>query len=126
MSRTELFVPSIVLDKTSSVSLHQQIYHQIARAIRMDAIHYEARLPSTRVMSKLLRVSRNTVLAAYENLAADDLLRGERGAGMRINRSASFPQVTLFGLQQVIRAASYPARVLDLADTDGNSLYIRF
>ena len=124
--RPELFVPPIVLDKASSVSLHRQIYHQIARAIRSDAVHYEARLPSTRVMARLLRVSRNTVFAAYEDLAADDLVRGERGAGMRINRSAPVPEVTLFGLQHVIRAASYPARVLALADPDGNSLYICF
>ena len=122
--RRELFVPSIVLDRASGIPLHRQIHGQIARAIRGGAIHNEARLPSTRVMARLLRVSRNTVLAAYEDLAADDLLRGERGAGMRVNHGPSAPEMTWFGLRHVIRAAGYPARVLVLEDTDGNSLYI--
>jgi len=121
--RLQLFVPPIVLDRASSLPLHRQIHHQIAQAIRGGAIDYEARLPSTRVMAGLLRVSRNTVLAAYDALAADDLARGERGSGMRVgaggNRGPS-------GLRQVIRAAGYPARVLALADPDGTPLIINF
>jgi len=124
--RPRLFVPPIMLDKASSVSLHRQIYRQIARTIRSGEINYEARLPSTRVMARLLRVSRNTVLAAYDDLAADDLVTGEKGAGMRVNRSAPVPEVTWVSLQHVIRAAGYPAQVLALADTDGNPLYIRY
>ena len=117
--RPELFVPPVVLNKASSVTLHRQIRDQIALAIRSDAIRYEARLPSTRVMARLLGVSRNTVLAAYEDLAAEDLVRGVTGSGMQINRAVP-------GLRQVIRAAGYPARVLNLEDSDGNSLYMRF
>ena len=77
-------------------------------------------------MARLLGVSRNTVLAAYDDLAAEDLVRGRRGSGMRVNRSATVPEVTWFGLRQVIRAANYPARVLALADPDGNALYVHF
>jgi len=102
--------------------LYRQIHRQIARAIRGGAVHYEARLPSTRVMAKLLGVSRNTVLAAYDELAAEGLLRGERGAGMRIGSIVK----TSLGLRQVIRAAGYPARVLALADPDGNPLLINY
>jgi DNA-binding transcriptional MocR family regulator len=85
-----------------------------------------ARLPSSRTMARLLGVSRNTVLAAFDDLAADDLLRGERGAGMRVQGGAAAPEVTWFGLQQVIRAAGYPARVVTLADPDGNPIYLRY
>jgi len=102
--------------------LHRQIHRQIAQAIRSGAIQYEARLPSTRIMARLLAVSRNTVLAAYEDLAADGLVQGERGAGMRVNGTAT----ASFGLRHVIRAARYPARVLSTADPDGNPLYINF
>ncbi len=108
------------------VPLPRQIYNQISRAIRSGATPGEARLPSTRVFARLLRVSRNTVLAAYDDLAADELICGETGAGMRVNGSAAVPGVTLFGLQHVIRGAHYPARALALADPDGNPLYIRF
>jgi DNA-binding GntR family transcriptional regulator len=120
--RPELFVPPIELDRKSGMPLHRQIHRQIAQAVRGGAIQYEARLPSTRIMARLLDVSRNTVLAAYEGLAADGLVQGERGAGMRVIGTAT----TLFGLRHVIRAASYPTRVLGVADPDGNPLYINF
>jgi len=120
--RLELFVPPISLDRASKVPLHRQIHLQIAPAIRSGSIQYAARLPSTRIMAGLLGVSRNTVLAPYEDLAADGLARGERGAGMRVNGAAT----ASFGLRHVIRAASYPTRVLAVADPDGNPLYINF
>jgi GntR family transcriptional regulator/MocR family aminotransferase len=114
----------IALDRDSGVPLHRQIYRQIERAIHAGAIHNGARLPSTRVMAKILRVSRNTVLAAYDDLAAANLLRAERGAGMRVC-SGALPEMTLYGLRQVIRAAGYPVKVLAFEDSDGNPLYLR-
>jgi DNA-binding transcriptional regulator YhcF (GntR family) len=121
--RLPLFVPPIVLDRASPLPLHRQIHTQIAQAIRGGAMDYEARLPSTRVMATLLGVSRNTVFAAYDNLAADDLERGERGSGMRIN---AYREGAPSGLRHVIRAARYPARVLTLSDPDGNPLNVNF
>jgi DNA-binding transcriptional MocR family regulator len=122
--RREFFVPQIVLDRGATTPLHRQIYRQITAAIRGGVIHSEARLPSTRVMARLLGVSRNTVLAAY-----DDLIRGERGAGMRVigigNGSAKLVGQAWFGLRSVIRAAGYPTRVLRFEDRDGNALYIQ-
>jgi GntR family transcriptional regulator/MocR family aminotransferase len=73
--RPELFVPPITLDRASKIPLHRQIRHQIAQAVSGGHIQYEARLPSTRVMARVLDVSRNTVLAAYEDLAVDGLVR---------------------------------------------------
>jgi DNA-binding GntR family transcriptional regulator len=126
VSRPKLFVPSVTLDRASSTPLQRQIYGQIAQAIRGSAIPGGVRLPSSRVLARLLGVSRNTVLAAFEDLAADDLLRGEKGAGMRVHGGAVAPEVTWFGLKQVIRAAGYPARVVALADPDGNPIYLRY
>jgi DNA-binding GntR family transcriptional regulator len=122
--RAKVFVPSITLDKESGAPLHRQIYAQIAQAIRGGDVPSGACLPSSRVMARLLGVSRNTVLAAFDDLAADDLLRGERGAGMRVQGSA--PEVTWFGLRQVIRESGYPARVVTLSDADGNPIYIQY
>jgi DNA-binding transcriptional regulator YhcF (GntR family) len=121
-----LFLPAIILERDSTIPLHRQIYRQIALAIRGGAIHSGARLPSTRWMAGFLDVSRNTVLAAYDDLAADDLVRGMRGSAMRVIGRAPFPEVTLFALRRVMREASYPARILGLADPDGNPLYINF
>ena len=130
MSRRKLFMPSIAVDKASisrpRAPLHSQIYAQIAEAIRGGAIPGGARLPSSRTMARMLGVSRNTVLAAFDDLAADGLLRGERGAGMRVQNGAPTPEVTWFGLRRVIRASGYPARVVSLADPDGNPIYLSF
>ena len=122
----KVFVPSVTLDKMSEVPLSRQIYGQIARSIRGGNIPGGARLPSSRMMARLLGVSRNTVLAAFDDLAADDLLRGEKGAGMRVRNGAPPAEVTWFGLKQVIRAAGYPARVVELTDPDGNPIYLRY
>lgn len=126
MRRHDLFVPAIVPDRNSAVPLSAQIYKEIAQAIRSGAAPHHHRLPSTRILSSLLQVSRNTVLAAYDELVADGLIEGQRGACMRINATGSTPGVTLFGLHGVIRDAHYPARVLSVTDPDGNPLYIRF
>lgn len=126
MPRTgKCFVPSIALDQASATPMHRQIYCQIAAAIRDGAIPNGTRLPSSRMMAGILGVSRNTVLAAFDDLAADGLLRGERGAGMWVQSAAS-PEVTWFGLKRVIREAGYPARVVTLTDQDGNPLYLRY
>ena len=108
----------------SEVPLSRQIYGQIAEAIRGGVIPSGSRLPSSRVLARMLGVSRNTVLAAFDDLAADDLLRGERGAGMRVQ--GGVPEVTWFGLKQVIRASGYPAKLVALADPDGNPIYLRY
>ena len=69
--RPKLFVPSITLDKASTAPLHRQIHSQITQAIRGGAIPGGVRLPSSRTMARLLGVSRNTVLTAFDDLAAD-------------------------------------------------------
>jgi GntR family transcriptional regulator/MocR family aminotransferase len=124
--RDDMFVPQIVLDRTSEIPLHTQIRHQIAEAIRDGAVRNGVRLPSTRLLAKLLRVSRNTVFTAYEELAADDLIRGERGAGMRVHDGSTAPEVSWVAVKRVIETANYPAKVVAFEDPDGNPLYVRF
>ena len=124
--RDDMFVPPIVLDRASEIPLHRQIRHQLAHAIRDGVVRNGARLPSTRLLAKLLRVSRNTVFTAYEELAADDLIRGERGAGMRVNHGSTAPEVSWVAVNRVIDAANYPAKIVAFGDPDGNHLYVRF
>jgi GntR family transcriptional regulator/MocR family aminotransferase len=120
----DLFLPSIILDRAASAPLHQQLRHQFARAIRSGTADGR-RLPSTRLLARLAGVSRNTVLAAYDDLAADGLIRGRRGAGMLIVAGANRGRVAL-DLQRLLREAQYPARSMTVIDPDGTTLYLTY
>lgn len=122
MRRTrQFFLPPIELDREASIPLHRQISTQIARAFRGGADE-GARLPSSRMLATLLGVSRNTVLTAYDELAADGLIRGRRGAATIVGRrSASLPDVL-----RLLRDAQYPSRTLTITDPDGAELYLNY
>ena len=122
--RSDFMVPQVRLDKGCGLPAREQLRRQIAEAIRSGALSPGARIPSSRLMARLLQVSRNTVLSAYDDLVAEALLEPERGAGMRVGCGAPGRGLSLFGLRSVIRAAHFPARVLRFADPDGNSLYL--
>jgi DNA-binding GntR family transcriptional regulator len=118
--RRDFFLPPIVLDRASPVPLHAQLQTQFATAILRDAAD-GGRLPSTRTLARIFGVSRNTVLTAYDELAAKGLIRGQHGLGMFVStkeRQALPP----FDLRGVLREAQYPARTVHVADVDGNSL----
>lgn len=105
--RPRLYVPHVVLDHTSGVPMHRQVYRDIAQAIRDGAVFHDARLPSTRVMANLLGVSRNTVLKAYDDLAADGLIEGKHGSGTRVRQHSVPPAPSWFGLRQVIQSRAF-------------------
>ena len=117
--REDLFLPPVVLDRAAPEALHIQIYRQVAAAI-VQATAGQTRLPSTRMWSALLGVSRNTVLAAYDELAADGLIEGSRGAGMFLRANLGARP------RNLVRAAHFPERTALLPDPDGNPLYINF
>jgi DNA-binding transcriptional regulator YhcF (GntR family) len=120
----DLVVPTLALDRGSSRPLHAQVSRQIAQAIRSGAFD-GMRLPSTRLLARLLGVSRNTVMTAYDDLVAAGLITGRRGAGMLVaaTRAAGIPA---FDLHCVLRQAHYPARTLRVVDPDGSDVYLSF
>lgn len=121
--KRNMFVPQLALDRACREPLHKQLFDQIAESIRRGEIEPGARLPSTRVLSKLLGISRNTVLAAYDALVSEDWIRGECGSGMRV---AGKPGLRSVGLRRTIREAQYPARTAAITDPDGNPLYLNY
>ena len=116
--------PEINLDRsTHAPTLRRQIEQQLASAIRNGALPSGARLPSSRVMAKLLGVSRGTVVDAYESLLAAGLLAASAGSAIRIARSATrVPNLT--NLARTVKAAHYPVRVCRVDDPDGTALYL--
>ena len=120
--RAPFLLPPIDLDRSSATPLYEQLRAQLAAAVRGTA-RAGTRLPSTRLLARLLGVSRNTVLMAYEELAADGLIAGRRGTAMVIapqRRGAMNHSDPV----RLLREAQYPTRTFPFADPDGASLYV--
>ena len=61
--------------------LHRQVYDRVQQTIREGHLKAGDRLPSTRALAAELGVSRNTVMAAFEQLIAEGYLEGQAGSG---------------------------------------------
>lgn len=80
----------LLLDHTSSVPLHRQIYQWMRRAILDGQLQPGQRLPSTRTLASELGVSRNTASTAYEELQAEGYIERTVGSGTKVTHF--FPQ----------------------------------
>ena len=114
------FLPGLAVDRRASASLHRQIADQVARAIQSGQLLAGERLPSTRAVARLLGISRNTVIAAYEELAARELLEARRGGGMHVPSAAAHRPLTMLHRSRI------PVRKITVCDVDGNPLYLTF
>jgi len=116
------------LGRESNRTLRQQIYDALRRAILDGKLPAGSAVPSTRALAASLRVSRNTILWAYEALLADGLLVTRKGSGTKVRVPETthrpFPERQAFDLWAALRAAHYPATAQAFADPDGNPLYI--
>ena len=72
-------VDSVILDRGCGRSLHRQLYERLRRMIETTALPPGASLPATRTLAQDLGLSRNTVIAAYDQLALEGFLRVSRG-----------------------------------------------
>ena len=121
--RRDVVIPPICLDRESPAPLRRQLRGQIAAAIQKGTFT-GGRLPSTRLLARSLGVSRNTVLAAYDELVADGYLEGRAGTGMVLTSSPRTPPA--LDPARLLREAQYPARVATCADQDGTPIYISY
>jgi DNA-binding transcriptional regulator YhcF (GntR family) len=117
-------LPEITLDRSSRQPLREQIHSQIASAIRSGTLPDSARLPSSRLLAKLLHVSRNTVVEAYEKLLADGSITTKPSSGIHITHPVSHTIPNFSNLRLIARAAHYPVRTLACEDPDGTALYL--
>ena len=76
----------IVLNRRARTPLHRQIYDQWRDGILSGRFGTGERIPSTRELAELLRVSRSTVTTAYDQLTAEGYLQAERGSGSFVSR----------------------------------------
>ncbi|GHE23183.1 aminotransferase-like domain-containing protein [Sphingobacterium griseoflavum] len=79
----------IKIDRTSNIPIYLQIANEFIKAIQRNILLVNSKLPGTRVLGQLLCTHRNTVVAAYDELAAQGwvVIQPNRGAFV----SASLP-----------------------------------
>ena len=71
----------LVLDRSSQVTLHRQLYSALQHAILNGTLRSGFSLPPSRTLARQLEVGRNTVVAAYEQLTAEGYLDARSGTG---------------------------------------------
>ncbi|MFP7737527.1 PLP-dependent aminotransferase family protein [Priestia aryabhattai] len=76
------FIP--LLDKNSKVPLYVQLYQYIKQKIEEDKIPEGSILPSIRYLSGQLRVSKNTVEGAYQQLIAEGYVASTARIGLKV------------------------------------------
>ena len=74
------------LDRDSSVSMRDQLREKLSRRIFQGVLAPGTRLPSCRALAKQLRISRNTVLNAYEMMKEDQLIESHERSGYFVRR----------------------------------------
>ncbi len=79
----------IELKPASPVPLHRQVYNGLRARILDGTLRSNVPVPSSRALATELRVSRSTVILAYEQLRLEGYLQGRMGAATRV--SASLP-----------------------------------
>lgn len=75
------------LDVATAEPLHRQLYDEIRRAILAGRLAAGSRLPASRELAAVTRVSRNTVLSAYEQLLAEGYIQSRAGSGTFVAHS---------------------------------------
>src|SRR6187399_2030501 len=72
--KTSFPIDGIALDREGAANLHRQLYSQLRGLIERRVLPSGFALPSTRTMARDLRVGRNTVIAACDQLALEGYL----------------------------------------------------
>jgi len=122
--RGPFFLPPIVLDRLSVTPLYEQLGTQLGQLVIRDG-QPGTRLPSTRLLARMLGVSRNTIVIAYEHLVARGLIEGQPGSGMTI--VATRPESSRpLEPWRLLREAQYPRRTVVVADPDGTAIHLTY
>jgi GntR family transcriptional regulator/MocR family aminotransferase len=90
------FFPSIVFEHDESSPMYRRLYDWFRSAILTGELRPGQKIPSTRYLATELRVSRITVLCAFQQLAAEGYIISSAGSGTYVSKSIP-DQVTRLG-----------------------------
>src|SRR5690606_15689216 len=111
------------LGAQDALPLHRQLYEALRRALLDGKLGAGERLPSSRDLAQDLKLSRNTVVAAINQLSVEGYLASRVGSGTYVN-----DHVPRNGLSRAARGAPGQAAQLQPArlSTRGHALVHRF
>ncbi len=87
---------SLNIELSNNQSLQKQIFESIRQQILSGQLKANASLPSTRLLSEQLNVSRNTIVLAYDRLIAEDYICSRKTIGTFVNPKLPESSLTIF------------------------------
>jgi len=85
----QILVTFINIRKTKGNTIHRQLYEQLKKAIHEGMLAPGERLPSSRELSRELKISRNAVLQVFEQLIMEGFFEGKTGSGTFVGKSVA-------------------------------------
>ena len=127
-------VIELAIETTVGTPLYRKIYRAILDMILSGALGPGSRLPSTRLLADQLKISRNTVWHAYEQLLSEGYLESKAGSGNYVSRQlpeCASRRRRLYQRQSanlrvtdLIANSGFPMKRVELADSEENHFYI--
>ncbi len=81
----EIPLVSVKINSSSDVPLYKQLYNAFRQSILEGKFSPGQKLPGTRSLASELKISRNTVVLAFEQLLLEGYIKGKIGAGTFVN-----------------------------------------
>jgi len=103
----------IKIDKESSVPYYLQLKNQFKEFILSEIYKPDTKLPSTRQLAEKLKINRNTVLTAYEELEADGLVYSHVGQGTFVSEVSEYLNERERKIQRKFNWTNYFSAELD-------------
>ena len=86
MPREATSLPLSLSAPKPGIELYRWLYDQLRTAILDGRLHPGSRLPATRDLAKAYRLSRATIVAAFEQLKSEGYVEGRTGSGTYISK----------------------------------------
>ena len=107
------------LNLNSEEKIHIQIENHIKNEINNGLLQKGSKLPSTREVSKLLSISRNSVITAYENLEEEGIIESLKGRGTFVKVSSKLQKGDLtIDWEEMINDYGKLCEELDIVKTE--------
>lgn len=107
------------LNLNSEEKIHIQIENHIKNEINNGLLQKGSKLPSTREVSKLLSISRNSVITAYESLEEEGIIESLKGRGTFVKASSKLQKGDLtINWEEMINDYGKLCEELDIVKTE--------